>query len=190
MADVVVQPVGGASKKEHRRILSRANAGAIQMVEIDPADDCCMICKVPLFTPQEVKDQLKESAYVYVMENRIEWNRPAVVQECRGVCPTCRVDDNVNVFYWDQPYVKNIRHEDSCLLRFCVKCQTCTDGDIITMSDNHCIDACKAAKMMPGSLVPSNKFAFMVARGQGEACAAKMTQFKLEALNRMGMQHS
>lgn len=125
------------------------------------------------------------------MENRIEWNNPRVVSECRGVCPSCRVDDNVNVFFWDQPHVKNIRHVDNCCARCEVRWCYCIDGDIIVMHDNHCIPACRANKVLAGSPfpVPQTVFYLMVQKGQGEAAAALMTQMKLEALNRMGLKH-
>lgn len=69
MANVVVQAIGSGGKTySHRRVLSRANAGAISMVELEPAEMKCVFCTAGICTKDEVKKQFKESAYVSPVE--------------------------------------------------------------------------------------------------------------------------
>ena len=181
--NAVAAVAAGPKEFRNRKVLSRANAGAIAITEVDPAEykACPPPCGlVPPCTKDEVKAAWKESAYIYIAENRIEWNQPFIVAECRGICPSCRVDDNVTVIYWDQPYVKNIRNIDNCMVRCQVRCFTCVDGDIITMHDNHCLRACWAKKGL------QDTWYMFVKKGTGEIVAADMTKAREACLAKMG----
>merc|ERR1712072_1244880 len=112
--------------------------------------------------PEAVITSLQESRYTYVMENRVEWNMPNIVTDPFPRCLKCRVDDNVSVLYFDQPYVKSVFHNDDCGTSCALRCFYCVEGDLVRLSDRAW---CKARK----PITMQSAWFLFVKKGQGDS---------------------
>eukprot|EP01083_Nonionella_stella_P012660 35847_1 len=105
-------------RKEFRTVMGRRNAASLSIVHSHPVGSasccwgmlpCCdcnvcdmLQCKCPCLCAQDPK--VRDSEYTWVMDNRVEYNRPF---ETGCMCCT-DVMDNVSVVYYDQfDVVKN-----------------------------------------------------------------------------------
>jgi len=91
---------------------------------------CCML------------DEVFDSTYLYVFENRIESNYPGHFHP--GNCThCCELVDNIHVFYFDQPVTERAARA-TCCKPACVHCHCCPDccsccgQTLIIYSDKGC----------------------------------------------------
>jgi hypothetical protein len=102
---------------------------------------CLVPCTCFLYEP--LRAALKESSYVQVLENRIEWNQPYSYCTGGGLRfwrVNCHVVDNTNVLYFDRALAQNAAKvaccEPMCTHNDC--CPTCWDmcGESIVLYEN------------------------------------------------------
>ena len=151
MTDVVKPPKEGRTKSnrhvemkiKNRRMHSRQDELYVSVVDsLAPgkitngccvcchAPSCCAICSLCLCCDDSEFISLKREAskYIFIRENSIEWNDPAVTcttGSCCGVDP-CLFDiqDRVKVVYFDDPML----HRLTNTTRSCNECRTCLCG--------------------------------------------------------------
>jgi hypothetical protein len=131
-----------------RSIYSTYTSGKLRVVHhavISDDIDCaykiwgCLIpCTCFLYEP--LRAALKESSYVQVLENRVEWNQP--YSYCTGdcLCPwrvNCHVVDNTKVLYLDRALALNVAKVEMCS-------PVCTHNDCIPT----CCDMCGESIIM------------------------------------------
>ena len=179
MANVVVQPIA-PREYQARKGLRRENAQNLKInQEFEAYEDKCTCMSCQCMYPDEVITALKESRYTFVMENRVEWNFPTVVTDPFPKCCKCRVDDNVNVLYFDQPYVKSVLHNDDCATTCMLRCCFCAEGDLVRLSDRAW---CKARK----PVTMQSEWYLFVKKGQGDSTVAAITTARDALLTKMG----
>jgi len=107
---------------------------------------CTCMCHEPL------SKELRESTYVQVLENRIEYNYPHSIVTC-GFPDiwrvNCHVVDNVSVIYFDRAIIKNAAKAQACS-PMCTHnrcCPTCMDmcGEAVVLYEDSpgCGAGCK-----------------------------------------------
>ncbi|CAM9582543.1 unnamed protein product [Discosporangium mesarthrocarpum] len=127
----------------HRKVLNREETGAIKILYDIPKSkftpscwrdlcncckfDCCKCdcckCKCCSCKQRDVAEELKESRYTWVMENRVEFNRPVAVPKsdpCAICCCQLQVQDHARVQYFDSEMYNSIDLDNP----FCHDCKT------------------------------------------------------------------
>mmetsp|Transcript_16726 Transcript_16726/g.23259 ORF Transcript_16726/g.23259 Transcript_16726/m.23259 type:complete len:181 (+) Transcript_16726:87-629(+) len=118
--------MGGSEHAPHnnsskRAILNTQNPSAIQIVHRGVISEkymrlltllgVCAPCSCLLCTKEEVF----QSTYVQVHENRVEWNYPGIT--CHPL-KCCRLVDNVQVLYFDRKHAQNSGKAGPCFPMF------------------------------------------------------------------------
>ena len=131
------------SKIKGRRMHSRADDMYLEIMDsLSPgkitngccvcchAPSCCAICSLcPCCDDTEyILLKREASKYIYIRENSIEWNNPAVTftsGSCCGIDPCLfDVNDRINVIYFDDPMLQRLANTT----RTCNECRTCLCG--------------------------------------------------------------
>eukprot|EP01122_Echinamoeba_exundans_P016545 TRINITY_DN8420_c0_g1_i1.p2 TRINITY_DN8420_c0_g1~~TRINITY_DN8420_c0_g1_i1.p2 ORF type:complete len:192 (+),score=25.04 TRINITY_DN8420_c0_g1_i1:146-721(+) len=144
---------GPHTNTSQRARLNTRNPDFIQVMhraKIDPRYKnylCCIGICIPCSCMCCLKDQVYESTYVQIHENRLEFNYP-VATSLGGLCwglldsRCCAVKDNVHVLYWDHWLVSGVGRA-GCCTPACTHCSffpTCCDicGQGVIFHDTYC----------------------------------------------------
>lgn len=117
--------MGGAPAISKRAVLNTQDPNAIRIVYRAKLDERMKTmffiqglmnpCNGFLCRTQDLYD----SSYVYIMENRIEVNYPSMFQMCLCMGPCSQINDYVQVYYFDKRLTDEA-HESGCMTPICV----------------------------------------------------------------------